>query len=118
MLRDDRVYLDDMITCCSRAASYIEGMTPEQFLEDQRTIDAVVRNLEIVGEASKKIADQTKERYSDVEWKGIAGFRDIAIHAYSTIDMMTEWDIAQSHAPQLKTQLENILAELDAEAED
>ena len=110
MSRDLRLYLEDMRDCCSKVLRYTEGMTLKQLMSDEKTFDAVMRNLEITGEAARHVPDELKGRHADVEWRKIAGFRDIAIHAYPTIDEEIVWDIVQHKVPQLLEQVERILA--------
>ena len=80
MPRDYRVYLDDILEAVSRIESYTADLTAAQFSKDPKTLDAVVRNLEIVGEAVKKLPDEVRVKCPSVEWKKIAGLRDILIH--------------------------------------
>jgi uncharacterized protein with HEPN domain len=107
--RDVRLYLEDMRDCCRKIMRYTQGMTRHTFASDEKTFDAVMRNLEITGEAVRHIPDQLRNRYPDVEWRKIAGFRDIAIHAYPTIDDETVWDIVQHKVPELLRHVERIL---------
>jgi uncharacterized protein with HEPN domain len=88
-------------------------MTRDRLAEDERTFDAVMRNLEITGEAAKKMPHDLKERHPEIDWRRIAGFRDIAIHAYPTIDEDIVWDIVQRKVPELLAQVERIMAALD-----
>ena len=76
--------------------------------------DGVVRNLEIIGEAVKNIPEDVKRDNPDVEWRKIAGLRDILIHAYFGIDVEVVWDIVKNKVPKLKEKVENILSKLDA----
>jgi uncharacterized protein with HEPN domain len=108
--RDPRRYLEDIGDCCRKVMRYAEGMTKEQLSSDDKTFDAVMRNLEIGGEAVRHISDALKSAHPEVEWRKIAGFRDIAIHAYPTIDEDIVWDIVQNKVPQLLRQVEHILA--------
>jgi len=94
MSRDYRLYLDDVREACEKVIRYIQGLTFEQFVEDERTFDAVVRNLEIAGEAVKHIPQQERDRYSRVEWRKIAGLRDVVAHEYFGIDEDVLWDVA------------------------
>jgi uncharacterized protein with HEPN domain len=89
---------------------YTAGMTKEQFVADERTYDAVMRNLEVTGEAARHVPGDLRNRHVDVEWRKIAGFRDIAIHACATIDDDIVWDIVQHKMPQLAAQIQRILA--------
>ena len=82
MWRDVRLYLDDMRESCERIMSYSHGLTFDQFVDDKKTFDAIVRNLEIIGEAAKHIPAEIRRRYADVEWTKIAGLRDMVAHDY------------------------------------
>ena len=108
--RDPRLYLEDMRDCCRKVLRYAEGMTIEQLVADEKTFDAVMRNLEITGEAARQVSAEIKTRYPEVEWRSIAGFRDVAIHAYPTIDEEIVWDIVKRKVPGLLQQVEHILA--------
>lgn len=81
MSRDWLLYLDDIQESGAKIFRYIQGMTFETFVDDERTYDAVVRNLEIIGEAVKNVPFTIRERYPDVQWRKIAGLRDILAHA-------------------------------------
>ncbi len=75
-----------------------------------QTFDAVMRNLEITGEAARQCPRDMKDRHPEVQWRAITGFRDVAIHAYPTIDEEIVWDIVQNKAPELLHQVEGVLA--------
>ncbi len=110
MSRDPRLYLEDIRDCCGKVLRYTEVMTLEQLAAGERTFDAVMRNLEITGEAARHVPPEIKDRHPEVEWRSIAGFRDVAIHAYPTIDAEIVWDIVRRKAPELLQQVERILA--------
>ena len=78
MSRSLRLYLEDILTSSAKVIRYTQGMNFEQFIADERTFDAVVRNLQIIGEAVKNIPTQIRDRYTEVEWRKIAGLRDIS----------------------------------------
>ena len=80
-------------------------MGKDELSNDRRTRDAVVRNLEIIGEAVKKLPAQTKRDHPEVEWKKIAGLRDILVHDYFGIDMDIVWDVVQNKLPVLSEQV-------------
>ena len=99
MPRDSRVYLEDIVTAADRIAAYVSGYTRETFGQDTKTIDAVVRNLEIIGEAVKQLPPEVRERAADVEWAKIAGLRDVLIHAYFGVDLDIVWDVVANKIP-------------------
>ncbi|MBI5080230.1 MAG: DUF86 domain-containing protein [Chloroflexi bacterium] len=115
MSRDYRLFLDDIKTACQKVLRYTSEMSYEQFINDEKTYDAVVRNLEVIGEAAKKVPDEVRERYPDIEWKKISGFRDIAIHEYYNMDEEILWDVVKNRIPELLEQVTEILTKADKE---
>ncbi len=105
MLRDYKVYLDDIAQAVRKINSYVSALNQKQFSEDERTIDAVVRNLEVVGEAVKNLPDEIRKKHPEVDWKKIAGLRDILIHEYYGIDIEIIWDIITNKLPALAKQI-------------
>jgi uncharacterized protein with HEPN domain len=84
-------------------------MTFEDFLADDRTFDAVMRNLQIIGEAAKNVPTETRLRYPEVEWRKIAGLRDVLAHAYFSLENEILWDVVQNKVPALLEQVQYIL---------
>ena len=80
--RDVRLFLYDILEAISKIENYTKGMSYDEFIHDEKTIDAVIRNLEIIGEAAKNIPEDAKNKYPEIPWKEIAGMRDKLIHAY------------------------------------
>ena len=111
MSRNYNLYLQDIMEAADRIASYVEGMTRSAFEMDQMRIDAVIRNLQIIGEAVKKIPDSIREGYPSVPWQNIAGLRNRVTHVYFNVDMNIIWDVVQSKLPPLRTQIQQILKE-------
>ena len=111
MPRDYKVYLDDILEAVTKIRDYTKGLTLEGLKGDAKTLDAVVRNLEIIGEAAKKVPEEIRRRCPDVEWKRIAGLRDILIHEYFGIDVNIVWDIVRNRLSPLERQIRKILSE-------
>src|SRR5258708_23913893 len=102
MPRDYRVYLEDIMEAIARIRSATSGMSIKSIVTDAKTFDAVVRNLEIIGEATKKVPEHLRAENSDIDWKKIASLRDILVHEYFGIDTDIIWDIIQSKLPILE----------------
>lgn len=105
MLRDPRVFLDDIVEACDAVTSYSGSLTFEQFSADRKTVDAVVRNLEVIGEAVKGLPREIKDRMPEIEWQRIAGLRDILIHHYFGLDLSLIWDVVQTKVPVLRARV-------------
>ena len=101
MSREWRLYLQDILRACEKIRRFTRGMTAHHFQTDERTFDAVIRNLEIIGEAAKQIPDTTRTQMSNVPWRKIAGMRDWLAHAYFDIDFDILWDVVQNKIPEL-----------------
>lgn len=93
MSRDWRLYWEDLVIGCEKILRYTEGMDSEGFRQDQKTYDAVLRNLEIIGEAAKNLPGAVKSQLPEVEWRKIAALRDVIAHGYFGNDGEIIWDI-------------------------
>ncbi|HQG78521.1 MAG TPA: DUF86 domain-containing protein [Bacteroidales bacterium] len=107
--RTYKMFLDDIQTAMSRIAEYIEGYDFDQFKKDYKTIDAVIRNFEIIGEASKKLDDKIKEKYPNIPWKEMYYLRNRISHEYFGVDYEILWDIAVNYLPENKIQIDQII---------
>lgn len=102
MPRDHRLYLDDILESIDTISQYVGTMNFNAFAEDRKTVDAVVRNLEIIGEAARNLPDEMKKLAPDTEWKKIVALRNILAHEYFNITREIIWDIIQNKLPSLK----------------
>jgi uncharacterized protein with HEPN domain len=109
MPRDSSVYLEDIVTAAERVATYVAGHTRDSFAADPKTVDAVVRNLEIIGEAVKQVPQDIRQRAPDIDWTRIAGLRDILIHAYFNVDLEILWDVVANKLPGLAQKVKVLL---------
>ena len=101
MSRDETLYLADIESACEKVLKYTRGMSYQQFIKDDLLFDAVLRNLEIIGEAAKIISEERRQKYPHVKWRKIAGFRDIVAHNYFGVSDEIVWDVVQNEIPTL-----------------
>ena len=109
MPRDHRAYLEDILASADRIARYADNLTYEQFLRDELKQDGIVRNLEVIGEAVKRLPEEMKAAHPQIEWRKIAGLRDIVIHDYSGIDWALVWEAAAVKLAPLRQAVREIL---------
>ena len=104
--RDWLLFLKDIRECSARVLEYAARMTREEFFDDRKTVDAVMRNLAIIGEAAKKIPSGVRRQYPDIPWKKMAGLRDIVVHDYFGVDEDIIWDVISVRIPELKRHMD------------
>ncbi len=113
MPRDYRLYLDDILQAVDRIMIYVQGMDLTSFNADTRTVDAVVRNLEIIGEAARNLSAEVRSMAPEIEWPKIISLRNILSHEYFGVNTRIIWDIVQNKLKPLRTAAQNITRLID-----
>ena len=108
--RDWRLHADDIIESCGRIRQFVAGMTFEAFVTDRRTCDAVIRNIEVIGEAAKNLPDDVIAKAPEIEWRKIRGMRDVLAHGYFDLDAKVVWSTATTKLDQLEKAVRDLLA--------
>lgn len=106
-------FVDDVLDGMNKAEELLEGVSYSQFETDFRINFAVVRALEIIGEATKRLPEELRQRYPDIPWKGMAGMRDRIIHGYDNVDLQIVWDVVKRDIPMIKPKIERILIDYE-----
>lgn len=104
--------LDDVLGAIRRIETYLAGESRNSFLGTPMLQDAVVRNLEIVGEAAKRLPPELRAQAPEIDWRKVAGLRDVLIHDYAAVDLEIVWDVVASRLPALKTAAVRLRREL------
>jgi len=110
--RDPCLFLNDILEAVLRIEEYTEGYEFDDFVRDRKTIDAVLRNLEIIGEAARYVPEEIKRKHTDVPWRRIIGLRNVVIHHYFGVDLNIVWTIIRFQLPELKESTEKMIREL------
>lgn len=111
-MRDYKLYLSDIQEAVTKILAFTKGYSYKSFSSDDKTIDAVIRNFEVIGEASKNIPRSLKDKHPEVDWQAIVGLRNIIAHEYFGVDLKIIWKTVKDRLPELSRQIDNILAEL------
>jgi len=110
--RDEIVFFEDILECIEKIAIYLKDTTELDFKNNSEKQDAVIRRIEIIGEAVKSISNETRSNYQNIPWREIAGMRDIVIHLYFGVSIEMIWQVSTNEIPQLKNKIENIISEI------
>ena len=108
MVKDDLAYVEHILDCIRKIKEFSEGLSFKEFSSNELVQDAIIRNIEIIGEASKKISSNTKQIYYEIPWKEIAGMRDKLIHDYLGVDVEVVWRTIKEDIPSLEIQIKEI----------
>lgn len=107
-MKEDKVYLQNILECIHKIEKYTSN-GEEDFMTSSLVQDGVIRNLEIIGEATKRLSGNFRDQNPDIPWREMAGLRDILIHNYMGVDLRTVWNVVVRELPRLKPQLEKLL---------
>jgi uncharacterized protein with HEPN domain len=110
-MQRDREYLLDILEAAKLAIGYIGEKTREEFFSDSQCQDAVIRRLEIIGEAARRISEETRTAYPDLPWSDMISMRNVMIHEYDDVDLVIVWETVKNDMPQLVNSLEKILGQ-------
>jgi len=113
MKRDFKDYIQDILSSLEEVEEFTEGLNFEDFLKDRKTINAVIRSLEIIGEAAKKIPEDLRNGHPEMPWKRMTGMRDKLIHEYHGVDLEIVWTVIKEELPPLKPLIEKVLKEIE-----
>jgi len=113
MIREIGDYIQDILEAMTDAIAFIEGMQYKDFSEDTKTVYAVIRAIEVIGEATKNIPSEIRNKYTGIPWKEMAGMRDKLIHEYFGISLERLWFTVKKDIPGIKPHIEEIIGELD-----
>lgn len=111
MSKNDDAYLHHILDSISKIEDFTEDINEKEFKTNELVQSAVIRKIEIIGEATKQISNKTKDKYPNIPWKDIAGMRDKLIHGYFGVDIDAVWDTIQRDIPKLKKDIEKVLEE-------
>jgi len=109
MVKDDLTYIEHILDCIRKIKEFSEGFSFKEFSKNELVQDAIIRNIEVIGEVSKKISTDTKQVNLDIPWKEIAGMRDKLIHDYLGVDNEVVWKTIQEDVPMLERQIKKFI---------
>ena len=107
--RDWRIRIEDIVEAASAIVGYVQGLTYEEFAEDRKTVDAVVRNLEVIGEAARHVPDDVRARFPELPWADMADTRNVLIHEYFGVDLTILWKTASIDLPAILPALRGVI---------
>jgi len=109
MKKNPVIYLNHILECITKIQTYTNGMNEDSFLNNSLVQDGVIRNPEIIGEATKQLDEAFRVKYPQIEWKKIAGMRDKLIHDYIGVDLWAVWEVVENIIPEFRKQIQEII---------
>ncbi|MDI3548709.1 MAG: hypothetical protein PWR10_2361 [Halanaerobiales bacterium] len=108
-MRKQKLYFEDIINAMDKIEKYIKNLDKDSFTDNEMVVDAVLRNLEIIGEAAGNISDDIKNKYSNIPWRRMIGLRNIVIHDYFGVDLNIIWEIIKVNLPETKPLINKVM---------
>jgi uncharacterized protein with HEPN domain len=115
MTKDYHEYLKDILNSLNDIVAFTKGMTFNQFIKDKKTSNAVLRSLEVLGEAAKQIPAPLRRKYRNIPWKNMTGMRDKLIHEYFGVDLVIVWQTLKNDLPSLEVALKDMIRDFNKE---
>jgi uncharacterized protein with HEPN domain len=115
MKREITDFVEDVVNAMNKAEKFVEGMSYEEFAQDEKTVFAVIRAVEVIGEAVKNIPGDVRKDYPEIPWRGMAGMRNKVIHEYFGVDLKVVWETIKERIPEVKPSFEKMLKDLQVE---
>ena len=113
MKREYKLFIQDIKECIEQIDEFVGNMTLEEFKADEKTSSAVVRKLEIIGEATKNVPKEIRQKYKELPWSDMARMRDKIIHSYFVVDYEVVWKTIKERLPEIKPKIDTILKDLE-----
>ena len=110
--KNHRLYLEDILEALEKIQRYVKGLNYDTFAKNDMAVDAVIRNLEIIGEAAKNLPEDIKNKNADIPWKRMIGLRNIAVHEYFGVDLSIIWEVVTKNLPETKAKIAELLQSL------
>ncbi|MBU1121441.1 MAG: DUF86 domain-containing protein [Candidatus Omnitrophica bacterium] len=118
MKRNYKLFIEDILAAMNKIAEYVKSLSCEDFAKNEMAQDAVIRKIEIIGEAAGNVPEDIKVKYQNIPWKKMVGLRNITIHEYFGVDLDIVWEIVTKNIPETKEDIQKVLEDMDRESKE